>query len=48
MHVVKGDYGGYPVPWGINGLPCPGGYNYGGLALEFGGWATGRQPVALK
>jgi len=36
---------GYPVPGGISGPPYPGDYKYGGLAFQFGGWATGRQPV---
>jgi hypothetical protein len=25
-----------------------GGYKYGGLALQVGGWATGGQPVTVK
>lgn len=29
------------------GHPAPGGYKYGGLALQVGGWATGRRPVTL-
>jgi len=37
MQVVKGDYVGHPVAWGIVVPPCPGGYNYGGLALQVGG-----------
>ena len=39
---------GYRVPGGIAGTPCPGGYKYGGLALQVGGWATGRQTVAVR
>ena len=37
MQVVKGDQDEYPVPGGIAGLHCPGGYEYGGLALQVGG-----------
>jgi hypothetical protein len=48
MQVVKGDQNGYPVPWGIAGPLCPGGYKYGGLVLQVGGRAGGRQPVAVK
>jgi hypothetical protein len=28
---------GNPVPGGITGPPCPGGYKYGNLALQVGG-----------
>jgi hypothetical protein len=48
MQVVKGDQNRYPVPGGIAGPPCPGGYKFGGLALQVGGWATGWQPVTVK
>ena len=48
MQVVKGDQNGYPVSGGTAGPPCPGGYKYVGLALQFGGWATGRQPFTAK
>ena len=48
MQVVKDDQNGYPVPEGIAGPLRPGGYKYGGLVLQVGGWATGRQPVAVK
>ena len=27
---------------------APGGYKYGSLAFEVGGWATGRKPIILK
>jgi len=30
------------------GHPAPGGYKCGGLALQVGGWAIGRQFVAVK
>ena len=33
---------------GVGGYTCPGGYKYGGLALQFRVWATGRQPVIVK
>jgi hypothetical protein len=36
MQVVKGDYNEYPVPRGIAGPPCLGGYKYGELALLLG------------
>jgi len=36
------------VPEGTGESPCPGGYKYGGLALQVGGWATGRQAGTLK
>jgi hypothetical protein len=36
------------VPGGVAGPSCPGGYKYGGLALQLGSWATGRQPVTAK
>jgi hypothetical protein len=39
---------GVPVPGGISGPPCPGGYKYGGLALQVGGWARSRLPVTVK
>jgi hypothetical protein len=48
MQVVKGDQNGYPVPGGIAGPPCTGGYKYSGLVLQVVGWATGRQPVTVK
>ena len=48
MQVVQGRSNGYPVPRSIAEPPCPGGYKYGGLVLQVGGWATGRQPVAVK
>ena len=48
VQAVKGDQNGYPVPGGIAGPPCPGGYKFGGLALQVGGWATGWQPVTVK
>jgi hypothetical protein len=34
--------------WGFSWATLPGIYRYGGLALQFGGWATGWQPVAVK
>jgi hypothetical protein len=46
MSVVKGDQNGFLVPEGIAGQPCPGRYKYDGLALQVGGWATGRQPAS--
>jgi hypothetical protein len=30
-----------PSAWGIAGPPCHGGYKFGGLALQVGGWVTG-------
>jgi hypothetical protein len=47
MQVVSGDQNGYPVSGGIVGNPAHG-YKYCGLALQVGGWATGRQPVTAK
>jgi hypothetical protein len=32
----------------IAGPYFPEGYKYGGLALQIGGWTTGRQPVAVN
>jgi len=32
----------------VAGPPCRGVYKYGGLALQVGGWATGRQPVTIN
>jgi hypothetical protein len=37
-----------PVPGCIAGPPCPGGYKYGRLDLQVGGWATGWQLVIMK
>ena len=48
MQVVKGDQNKYPVPGGTGGPPYPGGYKYGGLALQVGGWVTGLQPGTVK
>jgi hypothetical protein len=48
MQVVKGNQNGYLVPGDIAGPPYPGGYKYGGLDLQVGGWATGRQPVTVN
>jgi hypothetical protein len=48
MQVVKCDQGVYPAPGSVDGPPSPGGYKYGELALQVGGWATGRQRVTLR
>ena len=45
MQVVKGDQNGYPVPGGIAGPPCPGGYKYDELSLHVG---VGRQTDNLS
>jgi hypothetical protein len=37
-----------PHAWGYGWPTLPWGYKYGRLALEVGGWATGRQPVTIK
>jgi hypothetical protein len=48
MQVVTGYQNRYPVPGVRAGLPCLGLHKYGGLALQVGGWATGRQPFTVK
>ena len=48
MQVIYGNcQNGYLVPGGIAGPPSPGGYKYGGLALQVGGWVTGLQPITI-
>jgi hypothetical protein len=37
-----------PVAGRIAGPSCRGGYKDDGLAFQVGGWATGRQHVAVK
>jgi hypothetical protein len=48
MQVVKGDQNEYPVPGGIAGPPCSGGYKYSGLALQVEVLGDRRQPVTVK
>jgi hypothetical protein len=36
-----------PGAWGYSWATCPGGYKYGGLALQVGGWVTGWQPIII-
>ena len=48
MQVVTGYQNGFPLPGGIAKPPFLGGYKYGGLAIEVGGWATDRQPSTVK
>lgn len=40
-----------PGAWGYNWATLPpggGGYKYGVLTLQFGGWATGRQSATIQ
>jgi len=48
MEDVNGDQNGYTISGSRAGPHYPSGYKYGGLALQAGGWATGRQPVTVK
>jgi hypothetical protein len=48
MQVVKGGQNLYPMPGGVTAPPSPGSYKYGGVALQFRVWTTGRQPVTVK
>ena len=48
MKVAKGDQNGYHVSGGIAGAPCPKDYKHGGVALQVGSWATGRQIITVE
>ena len=48
MQVAKGDQNVYPMPGGLAGSACPGGYKYGWLAFQVGGGVTVRQPLTAK
>jgi len=37
-----------PRAWGYSWATLPGGYKYGGLALQVAGTSSGRQPITVK